>query len=87
MKKLFKHKVLFLGFTIILTVNSLAGANKILPISKPKPDKEIVTQVKQKKYIYPQKKPIDKTEKIATEVVTIADDDKDLIAIYPQKNQ
>jgi len=48
MKKLFKHKVLFLGFTIILTVNSLA-ADKILPKPKPTPDKEIVTKVNQKK--------------------------------------
>ena len=48
MKKLFKHKVLFLGFTIILTVNSLAS-DKILPKSKPKPDKEIVIKVEEKK--------------------------------------
>ena len=85
MKKLFKHKVLFLGFTIILTVNSLA-ADKILPKPKPTPDKEIVTKVNQKKYIYPQKKPIDKGKisKIEKKEVVTKNIEKN-VTIYPEK--
>jgi soluble lytic murein transglycosylase len=88
MKKLFKHKVLFLVFAIILTVNSLA-ADKILPKSKPKPDKEIVIKIKEKKHIYPQKKPISKNEIAETNEsekpeINI-EDDKNEVAIYPKK--
>ncbi|RZO49802.1 MAG: lytic transglycosylase domain-containing protein [Candidatus Pelagibacterales bacterium] len=85
MKKLFKHKVLFLGFSIILTVNSVAAADKLIPKAKPKPDEEIVSQVKQKKHIYPKKKPAEKIEKISNEVIEITDNNKDSVAIYPQK--
>ena len=82
MKKLFKHKVLFLGFTIILTVNSFA-ADKILPKSKPQPDKEIVTKVKEKKHIYPKKKPDIKAK--ITKTAEIETDDQKEVSIYPQK--
>ena len=82
MKKLFKHKVLFLGFTIILTVNSFA-ADKILPKSKPQPDKEIVTKVKEKKHIYPKKKPDIKAK--ITKSAEIETGDQKEISIYPQK--
>jgi len=88
MKKLFKHKVLFLVFTIILTVNSVA-AEKILPKPKPEPDKEIVTIVKQKKHIYPQKKPILKEEQVEmTKTETAGEVVKNIekkVTIYPEK--
>ena len=72
MKKLFKHKVLFLGFTIILTVNSFA-ADKILPKSKPQPDKEIVRTVLGKVFGLDEYKEDDVISSQKLDVSTISD--------------
>ncbi|MDC1476161.1 lytic transglycosylase domain-containing protein [Pelagibacteraceae bacterium] len=85
MKYLIKPTIIFLAFFIIFQSNSFA-ANKILPLPKPLPTKEVKSEVEKKKEIYPQKKPTLK-KKITevdkeTEVAAIKEDE---FFIYPEK--
>ena len=88
MKNLLLLKVIFLIFTIILTSQAVA-ADRILPISKPTPDKETKIKTAQKKSIYPEKKPILKKEKVevteSKEIARIDDEFKEKVFIYPEK--
>ena len=61
MKNLIKFSVIFLGFFVIFTSNSIA-ADRILPLPKPSVDQETKIKTAKKKEIYPQKKP-DKEKK------------------------
>ncbi len=82
MKYLLKLKVLLLAFSITFASIAKAG-DTILPVPKPKPDKEIVDLTSKKKLIYPKNKPIDK--KAVTETTTAEDITKDEVFIYPEK--
>jgi len=62
MKKLVKHKVIFLTFFMFICSESIA-ADRILPLSKPSVDKETIITVVEDKRIYPIKKPNLKKEK------------------------
>ena len=66
MKNLYKLKVIFLIFTIFFTSEVAAG--QILPAPKPTPDQETKIKTAQKKYIYPEKKPTLKQEKIGDRI-------------------
>ena len=83
MKNLIKFSVIFLGFFIIFSSNSIA-ADRILPLPKPAVDQDTKNITTKKKEIYPQKKPIKKTEEIET-ATKILDESKESIIIYPQK--
>ena len=88
MKNLVKLKVVFLIFTIFFG-SQVAAADQILPIPKPTPDKEIKIKTAQKKYIYPEKKPVSKKEKVevteSKEIVDVSDEVKEEVFIYPEK--
>ena len=87
MKNLFKLKVIFLIFTIILAAKAIA-AEQILPMPKPTPDKETKIKAAQKKYIYPKKKPTlqKKIEVVESKKITDIDDEiKKKVIIYPEK--
>ena len=56
MKKLTKHKVIFLTFFMFICAESIA-ADRILPPPKPTIDKETKITITKKKNIYPAKKP------------------------------
>ena len=87
MKNLLQLKVIFLIFTIIFTSQAIA-ADRILPISKPTPDKETKIKTAQKKRILPEKKPTLKKEKIevteSKEIAGIDDEFKGKVFIYPE---
>ena len=84
MKNLYKLKVIFLIFTIFFTSEVAAG--QILPAPKPTPDQETKIKTAQKKYIYPEKKPTLKQEKIeVTESKEADEKTKEEVFIYPEK--
>ena len=80
MKNLLKLKVIILIFSIIFASQTVA-ADLILPIPKPKVDKEIKEKTAKRKEIYPQKKPT-KEIKIAAETLEESTESE---IIYPQK--
>ena len=67
MKKLTKHKVIFLTFFMFICAESIA-ADQILPPPKPTIDKETKITITKKKNIYPAKKPNLKKKNIETNV-------------------
>ena len=69
MKHLIKLKVILLVFFIIFGSRLLA-ADRILPLPKPSPDKEIKAKIAKKKEIYPKKRPAEKKEISQIESVT-----------------
>ena len=88
MKNLIKFSVIFLGFFIIFSSNSIA-ADRILPLPKPAVDQETKIKTEERKNIYPEKKPTLKEEKIditqSKEVSEIDDEVKEDVFIYPEK--
>ena len=88
MKNLLKLKVILLVFATILTSEVIAE-DRILPIPRPTPDKETKIKTAEKKYIYPQKKPTLKKEKIditqSKEVSEIDGEIQEDVFIYPEK--
>ena len=88
MKNLIKFSVIFLGFFIIFSSNSIA-ADRILPLPKPAVDQETKIKTAERKNIYPEKKPTLKKEKIditqSKEVSEIDDEVKEDVFIYPEK--
>ena len=88
MKNLLKLKVIFLIFSIFFMSQTMA-ADRILPLPKPIPDKEIKAKISKKKEIYPRKKPtLKKEETLVTEsdqIFKIDDEAKVEVYIYPQK--
>ena len=88
MKKLKKHKVIFLTLLMFICTESIA-ADRILPLPKPEVGKEIKKKLLKSKNIYPAKKPkFEKKEVTADEeqelVNNIIDDENENF-IYPQK--
>ena len=81
-------KVIFLIFTIIFTLE-VAAADQILPMPKPTPDQETKIKTAQKKYIYPEKKPILRKEKVevteSKEIDEIDGKTEEEVFIYPEK--
>ena len=88
MKNLVKFNVIFLGFFIIFPSKSIAADN-ILPLPKPIVDQETKTTIAKKKEIYPQKKPTIKKIKVTTEKIqeeiTVIQETKEEVFIYPEK--
>ena len=88
MKKQDKLKVIFFIFTIIFTLE-VAAADQILPMPKPTPDQETKIKTAQKKYIYPEKKPILRKEKVevteSKEIDEIDGKTEEEVSIYPEK--
>ena len=88
MKKLIKLNIILLTSFIIFSSKSVA-AERILPLPKPKVDQETKIKTAEKKYIYPEKKPTLKKEKIeiteSKEVSKIDDEVKEDVFIYPEK--
>ena len=88
MKNLIKLNIILLATFIILSSKSVA-AERILPLPKPKVDQETKIKTAEKKYIYPEKKPPLKKEKIeiaeSKEVSKIDDEVKEDVFIYPEK--
>jgi len=88
MKNLIKPKVIYLIILIFLATDSVAG-ERILPLAKPKVNQETKQSVLSKKTIYPQKKPLSKSDN--KEIVKKAELDekikttKEKIIIYPEK--
>ena len=83
MRNLIKLKVLILFFSTVFPLQSIAD-DRILPLPKPSVGIETKAKTAKKKEIYPQKKPIKKTEEIET-ATKILDESKESIIIYPQK--
>ena len=54
----------FLLVFFIVLISDAKAREKILPLPKPKVDKEVKAESEKKKNIYPQKKPIDKLFKV-----------------------
>ena len=85
MTNLRKLKVTFLIFTIFLASEAFA-ADRILPVSKPTPDQETKIKTAEKKYIYPEKKPTLKKEKVeVAESKEIDGKAEEEVFIYPKK--
>ena len=83
MKNLIKLNIIFLASFIIFSSKSVA-ADRILPVPKPTVDQETKIKTAEKKYIYPQKKPTLKKEKIEiTESSQVSEIDN--VIIYPEK--
>ena len=66
MKNLIKHKLIFITILCFFSTQSLAG-DKIIPVPKPAVNTEIKKKVADKKFLYPQKKPLKKIDEIPTE--------------------
>ena len=87
MKKLTKHKVIFLTFFMFICAESIA-ADRILPPPKPTIDKETKITITKKKNIYPAKKPNLKKESIEAnvdqEITQSITENQTEIFIYPK---
>ena len=87
MKKLTKHKVIFLTFFMFICSESIA-ADRILPLPKPSIDKETKISVVEDKRIYPVEKPNLKKGKTETnsnlEISQSGTDDETEFFIFPQ---
>jgi hypothetical protein len=85
MTNLRKLKVIFLIFPIFLASEAIA-ADRIFPVSKPTPDQETKIKAAEKKYIYPEKKPTLKKEKVeVAESKEIDGKAEEEVFIYPEK--
>tara|TARA_B100000029_G_scaffold422048_1_gene428579 strand:- start:978 stop:3194 length:2217 start_codon:yes stop_codon:yes gene_type:complete len=82
MRYLLKLKVLLLAFSITFPMYVYAD-NTILPIPKPKPDKEIVDLAAKKKLILPKEKPTEK--KVTSEEFKTNDTTEAEVFIFPKK--
>ena len=83
MKNLIKLNVIFLGFFIIFSSKSMT-AEVILPLPKPTVDQETKITTAKKKEIYPKKKPATESKKTTTKEITLVEDTKDKVFIYPE---
>tara|TARA_B100000686_G_C16759362_1_gene957667 strand:- start:47 stop:2266 length:2220 start_codon:yes stop_codon:yes gene_type:complete len=85
MRNFIKQKVILLGILMIFASHSIAG-DQIIPPPKPKVDKETKLKTEKKKFIYPEKKPSKKVEKVITQE-TQGSEEKTYsdILIYPKK--
>ena len=88
MRKLLKHKVILLAFSIIFSTYSYAE-DIIVPLPKPTVDVEAKIKTAEKKVIYPRKKPTLKKEQKQIdeikEIVDTAEKSEKSIFIYPAK--
>ena len=88
MKTIIKHHVIFLMFLIIFSSQAF-GADKILPLPKPKVDEKTKSVTAKKKTIYPKKRPEKIVEKkeISDEenIVESVKKVEEQIFIYPEK--
>ena len=81
MNNLIRLNVILLVVFIIKFPQSVAAADRILPIPKPTVDEETKNITKKKKYIYPKKKPTKEIEIIAKTL----EEGKESEIIYPQR--